>query len=202
MNFKTPLKLFLICALLVSGCKSVETSPKLRHSFDRQGIEELQTLRNFFVYDLLELNDKDFYFGFKSKILKLDSTAYNTVKREQITEVLNSISRATYNEIWHFKTEKRIQNSLGTYDYLAPKKGSKFLRFLEKNTAYNSKMREYYDETIRTGDFSHKVMLEYVNGNTIDFDLHDIDIQTILAIHFISLARYKNDQTSSLYGGR
>ncbi|MUU78260.1 hypothetical protein [Winogradskyella endarachnes] len=202
MNFNTTIKLLIICTFLFLGCKSIESTPKLKFVFNEQEQEDLQVLKDFFLDDILELNEKNFHYEFKSRILKLDSIGYTTIKRDLVNERLNSISPATFNQIWDYKSEARIRNSLGIYEYLAPKKGGKYLRFLEKNTKFNSQINKYYNETTHSGDFSHTAMLNYINSETIEFDLHNPDILMVFAIHFISICRDNNLGTTSLYDGR
>lgn len=202
MNLKTTLKLLIFCCFLILGCKTIETTPKLKFVFNEQEQEELQILRDFFLNDILELSKEDFCYDFKLRILELDSSGYASIKREQVNELLNSISKATFNQIWDFKNEIRVRNSLGTYEYLVPKKQSKYLRFLERNTKFNFQINNYYNETISSGDFSHSAMLNYINSDTLDFDLQNPDILMVFAVHFISICRDNNSQTTSLYDGR
>lgn len=202
MNFNTTIKLLFVCTFLILGCKSIESTPKQKFVFNEHELEELQILRNFFLNDILELSEENFCYDFKERILELDSTGYASIKREHVNETLNSISRATFNQIWDYKSEVRIINSLGTYEYLVPKKQSKYFRFLEKNTKFNSQITNYYNETLTSGDFSHTAMLNYIHSDTLEFDLHNRDILMILAIHFISICRDNNSQTTSLYDGR
>jgi hypothetical protein len=204
MKFNTTIKLFIICTFFILGCKpvKVKSTPKHKFVFNEQEQKEVQILKDFFLNDILKISEEDFCYDFKLRILELDSIGYTSVKREQVNELLSSISKATYNQIWDFKSETRIRNSLGIYEYLVPKKGSKYLRFLERNTKFNSQVKNYYNETMSTGDFSHSAMLNYINSKTLDFDLHNPDILTVFAIHFISIARDNNSQTTSLYDGR
>ncbi|WP_299107326.1 hypothetical protein [uncultured Winogradskyella sp.] len=201
MNFNTTTKLFIICTFFILGCKPIKTTPKLKFVFNEQELEELQILRNFFLNDILELNEENFCYDFKERILELDASGYASIKREQVNELLNSISKATFNQVWDFKSETRIRNSLGIYEYLVPKKGSKYFRFLERNTKFNSQIKNYYNETMSSGDFSHSAMLNYINSDTLDFDLNNSDILMVLAVHFISICRDNNSQTTSLYDG-
>lgn len=189
---KTIINLFIVFSFLLIGCKSAKTTTELESTFNKQELKDLQTIRAFFIEDILELNDENFYQEFKDKIQELEAGEFATVSSKEIKKLLGSISKSTFNEIWGFKTEVRNENSLGTYKYLVPKEQGKYMAFLAKNTNHNYGVRDYYNSIIDSGNFSHLAMLDYVKGNTLEFDLQNPNIQIVLAVHYVSVCRDNN----------
>ncbi|WP_340155132.1 hypothetical protein [uncultured Winogradskyella sp.] len=202
MNSKTPLSFCkigtvkpLITALAFSmlmGCSSYKTTNELQSVFVSDELKDLETIRSFFVEDIMQLNDDNFHFKFRSEMQKLEANGFASVEPKKIDNLFNSVTEETFNEIWQPKTHKPSRRSSVAYEYLVPNESGKYIEFLAKNTQNNSKIKEYYDKVRKSGNFSHLSMLNYLNDDTLDFDLTNTNIQIVLAIHYISICHDNN----------
>ncbi|NRD24022.1 hypothetical protein HNV10_12250 [Winogradskyella litoriviva] len=202
MNSKTPLSFCkidtvkpLIIALsltMIMGCKSYEPTNELKSIFVEDEIKDLETIRSFFIKDIMQLNDDNFHFKFRNEMYKLESSGFSSIKPKKIDELFKTVNEDTFNEIWESKTHKPSKRNSASYEYLIPKEKGKYLQFLAKNTRYNSRINDYYNKTVKSGNFSHFSMLNYLNDNKLDFDLSNKNIQIVLAIHYISICHDNN----------
>tara|TARA_R110002049_G_scaffold18244_2_gene69994 strand:- start:2921 stop:3544 length:624 start_codon:yes stop_codon:yes gene_type:complete len=192
--FKYPI---IALSILMLGCQSYKTTSELQSVFNKKELDDLETLRSFFIKDIMNLNDDNFHFKFRNEMQKLEAGGFATVEPKKIDKLFSSFSESTFNEIWETKTHSPTKRNKTSYEYLVPKEQGKYLQFLAKNTKYNSRISEYYNKIIKSGNFSHFSMLNYLTDNTLDFDLNNTNIQIVLAIHYISIC-HDNNITSNL----
>ncbi|RED42971.1 hypothetical protein DFQ10_107158 [Winogradskyella eximia] len=195
LNFwkiSTVKNLFILCTFLLLGCKSYKTTTELESTFSKQEIKDIQTIRTFFIKDILSLNDENFNTEFRHRIVNLEAEGFKSVKPKKIDKLFSSVSKSTFDEIWETKTQKRSRNSDDTYQYYAPKINGKYKEFLSLTTKHNSMVNKYYNNILRTEDFSHSSMLNYIADNTLDFDLNNTNVQIVMAIHYISICNENN----------
>ncbi|NRD19769.1 hypothetical protein HNV08_06885 [Winogradskyella eckloniae] len=207
MKTKTPLSFCkmatvkpLIIVFTISlfiGCKSYKTTTELQTTFVKEELKDLETIRTFFVKDIMGLKDENFHFEFRNKIQKLEASGFANVKLDKINNLFKSVSESTIDEIWETKSHSNSMRNSISYKYLVPNEQGKYLQFLEKNTKHNSRINEYYDKVLKSGNFSHLSMLGYMNDNNLDFDLTNTNIQIVLAIHYITLC-HDNNITSNI----
>lgn len=202
MNTRTPLSFCkigtvkpLITALALSmlmACSSYKTTNELQSVFVSDELKDIETIRSFFVEDIMKLNDDNFHFNFRNEMKKLEANGFASVEPKKINNLLNSLSDENFNEIWKTRTHKLSSRSAIAYEYLVPNESGKYLKFLAKNTQNNSRIKDYYDKVLKSGNFSHFSMLNYLNDNSLDFDLTNTNIQIVLAIHYISICHDNN----------
>ncbi|MUU78259.1 hypothetical protein [Winogradskyella endarachnes] len=209
MNTKTPLsfcKIGTVKPLIIGltltmlmGCKSsYKTTTELQSVFIEEELKELETMRSFFIEDIMQLNDDNFHSKFRSEMRKLEANGFSTVEPKKIENLFNSMPKETFNEIWKPKTHVPSRPNSVSYEYLVPNESGKYLQFLAKNTKHNSRIKDYYNKVIKSGNFSHFSMLNYLNDDTLDFDLSNTNIQIVLAIHYISICHDNNITSNAL----
>ncbi len=179
------------------GCKTYQPTKELQAVFNLQELKDLETIRTFFIKDIMDLKEEDFHLTFRSKIERLEASGFATISPKKIKQLFNSISKSTFDEIWEIKKQKRSRNNEGSYEYFVPKRNSKYYDFLNRVTEHNSMVKQYYDTTIKAGDFNHSSMLKYTSDNTLDFDLKNTNVQIVMAIHYISIC-YENNIANQL----
>ncbi|MBU2920753.1 hypothetical protein KO504_05330 [Winogradskyella psychrotolerans] len=179
------------------GCKAYQPTKELQAVFNLQELKDLETIRTFFIKDIMDLKEEDFHLTFRSKIERLEASGFATISPKKIKQLFNSISKSTFDEIWEIKKQKRSRNNEGSYEYFVPKRNSKYYDFLNRVTEHNSMVKQYYDTTIKAGDFNHSSMLKYTSDNTLDFDLKNTNVQIVMAIHYISIC-YENNIANQL----
>ncbi|WP_418636538.1 hypothetical protein [Winogradskyella sp.] len=179
------------------GCKTYQPTKELQAVFNLQELKDLETIRTFFIKDIMDLKEEDFHLTFRSKIERLEASGFATISPKKIKQLFNSISKSTFDEIWEIKKQKRSRNNEGSYEYFVPKRNSKYYDFLNRVTKHNSMVKQYYDTTIKAGDFNHSSMLKYTSDNTLDFDLKNTNVQIVMAIHYISIC-YENNIANQL----
>jgi len=179
------------------GCKTYQPTKELQAVFNLQELKDLETIRTFFIKDIMDLKEEDFHLTFRSKIERLEASGFATISPKKIKQLFNSISKSTFDEIWEIKKQKRSRNNEGSYEYFVPKRNSKYYDFLNRVTEHNSMIKQYYDTTIKAGDFNHSSMLKYTSDNTLDFDLKNTNVQIVMAIHYISIC-YENNIANQL----
>jgi len=184
-------------SFLMLGCQSFKTTSELQSNFNEQELKDFQTIRSFFIKNMMELNDENFNNEFRFKIKDLEASGFSSVVPKKIEKLFTSISESTFNEIWEIKTQKRSNTQYGSYKYLAPKKNGKYQKFLSAITPHNSMVRLYYDDLLKTENFSHLSMSKYINHNSLDFDLDNTNVQLLFAIHYITFY-HDNNITSNL----
>ncbi|WP_299100772.1 hypothetical protein [uncultured Winogradskyella sp.] len=196
MNTVKPL--LIACAItLLIGCKSYKTTTELQTTFAKEELKDLETIRSFFVKDIMGLKDDNFHFQFRNKVQKLESTGFSSVEPKKIENLFKSVSESTIDEIWETKTHSKSNRNNTEYKYLVPKEGGKYIEFLAKNTKHNLRIKDYYNKVVKSGNFSHFSILSYMEDNKLDFDLANTNIQIVLAIHYITLC-HDNNITSNL----
>ncbi|MFK7832493.1 MAG: hypothetical protein AB8B52_04380 [Winogradskyella sp.] len=196
LNFWKPRRFaysIFILSFLMLGCKSQKTTFELQSVFNQEELKDLETMRTFFIEDILDLNDENFYKEFRQRIVKLEAEGFKSVVPKKIDRLLNSISKSTFNEIWEIKTQKRSRTGNETYTYFAPRLNSKYQEFLSQTTKHNSMVMKYYNNMIQTEAFSHGSMLDYISDNNLDFDLKNTNVQIVMAIHYISICYDNNN---------
>ena len=179
------------------GCKTYQPTKELQAVFNLQELKDLETIRTFFIKDIMDLKEEDFHLTFRSKIERLEASGFATISPKKIKQLFNSISKSTFDEIWEIKKQKRSRNNEGSYEYFVPKRNSKYYDFLNRVTEHNFMVKQYYDTTIKAGDFNHLSMLKYTSDNTLDFDLKNTNVQIVMAIHYISIC-YENNIANQL----
>jgi len=179
------------------GCKTYQPTKELQAVFNLQELKDLETIRTFFIKDIMDLKEEDFHLTFRSKIERLEASGFATISPKKIKQLFNSISKSTFDEIWEIKKQKRSRNNEGSYEYFVPKRNSKYYDFLNRVTEHNFMVKQYYDTTIKAGDFNHSSMLKYTSDNTLDFDLKNTNVQIVMAIHYISIC-YENNIANQL----
>lgn len=179
---------------ILSGCKSHKSTIELDSVFNSKELKDIETLRLFFIEDIVNLDEEEFHLKFRDKMQKLEASGFATIKPKKIEKLFKSISESTFNEIWKTKIAEQRNRS---YEYLAPNENGKYLKFLSKNTIHNSRIEAYYNKVKASGKFSHFSMLGYMADNTLDFDLKNPNIQIVMAIHYISIC-HDNNITSNL----
>jgi len=187
-------------ALLFSvllGCKTYQPTKELQAVFNLQELKDLETIRTFFIKDIMDLKEEDFHLTFRSKIERLEASGFATISPKKIKQLFNSISKSAFDEIWEIKKQKRSRNNEDSYEYFVPKRNSKYYDFLNRVTEHNFMVKQYYDTTIKAGDFNHSSMLKYTSDNTLDFDLKNTNVQIVMAIHYISIC-YENNIANQL----
>jgi hypothetical protein len=186
----------LIVALALSmlmGCKSsYKTTNELQSVFVSDELKDLETIRSFFIEDIMHLNDDNFHFKFRNEMQKLEANGFASVEPKKIDHLFNTVTEETFNQIWEPKTHRPSSRSAVAYEYLVPNESGKYLEFLAKTTPNNSRIKDYYNKVLKSGNFSHFSMLTYLNDNSLDFDLTNTNIQIVLAIHYISICHDNN----------
>lgn len=194
-NFWKPTKiklLFISLSFLVClGCKTQHSTVELESVFVQKELKDIESIRQFFVKDIMHLNDENFHNEFRNKIYKLEANGLEEVNPKKLNQLFNSISESTFSKIWEVKTITKRSDQIN-YSYLVPNPTGQYLEFLKKNTKHNSQIATYYDEILKAGKFSHMAMLNYLSDDSLDFDLHNKNIQTVLAIHYISILHDNN----------
>lgn len=179
------------------GCKSYKSTTALESVFSKKELKDLQTIRSFFIEEIMKLTDENFHKDFRFKISQLEASGFKSVKPKKLNKLFKSISETTFNEVWETKTQKRSRYSDETYEYFVPKLGCKYQEFLNYVTTHNAMLGHYYDNIRKSGDFSHASMLDYISDNSLDFDLNNTNVQIVMAIDYISIC-YDNNITNQL----
>lgn len=182
---------------LLVGCKSYKSTQELDSIFISTELKDLETIRTFFIKDIMDLNDHNFQYKFRHEMQRLESSGFASLKSKKIEKLLQSIPESMFNDIWQTKTQSTSRRYKVGYEYLAPKEEGRYLQFVAKNTDHNPRIKEYYNKILTSGEFNHFPIIGYLNDDSLDFDLNNTNVQIVLAIHYISIF-HNNSITSNL----
>lgn len=186
---KVKINIFLICfTLTLLSCNQKNSSPKLEEHFTKSQIEDLNTIRLFFINSILEIKTSEFETDYLKAFDEKSKNSFESISKQKINSIFNMISETTINEIWEIKNDTifNSDNSLIIYKGIKPNFNGKYQTYLNEIAKTNKAIKNYYEHMSLSGDFRHQWFYQYTLDYPKVFDLNNIDIQTIIAVNHIS----------------
>ena len=167
-----------------------------RKTFSTTEIKDLQLLFDFFNESICSItiaqNLNDCYqefFSIMEKSVQTGNIQLN-IPFEKQTEIYERFSDSTFYKIWTFgKIWNYPEAPQDTFRRVYFTPNGKYLDFLKRTGRRNKVIRNYYEIALTTGDIS-PTMIAGLLVNYRYFDIKDIRVKFIIAIHYLTL----NDQ--------
>lgn len=185
-------KILLIGILMInSSCNREFTSSEMRNNFTENQISDLKLLTDFFTEQVCNENNnliyKDCFEKLLPEIIETENNPFiENIDFTKQKEIYQSIDKSTFNEIWRFGKSINLKSKIESRNIRVNLNG-KYLSFLKEIGTNNPYIEKYVEMTKAIGDFES---IGYLQNNIYKypdkFDLNDPNIQTIIAIHYLS----------------
>jgi hypothetical protein len=187
----------LACSIIiVLGCTKENSSPELEKHFNKNQIEDLNKINNFFISELLNSekgNYKKSFLQFKD-FLKFNgrfSDNDELLFKKQL-KLYNSISQSTFDEIWKLRTTEGPPYP--DEDYIAARNFGKYFSFLNEISTENKFAKTCFEKIERSGDYNALFLDSYFYYNLDTFDFNNFHNQLILSIYYLTaIDNYERD---------
>lgn len=174
--------------LILLSCNQKNSSPELEKHFTESQIEDLNIIRLFYINSVLEIKTSEFKTNYLKAFDKKSANSFESISKQKIDSIFNMISETTMNEIWDRKNDTIFtsDNGLIIYKGFKPNFNGKYQAYLNEIAKTNEAIKDYYEHMSLRGDFRQQWFYTYTLDYPKEFDLNNIDIQTIIAINHIS----------------
>jgi uncharacterized membrane protein len=186
---------FLILAAV--SCKDAEhklfDNKTIREVFTEAEIEDLQLLYDFFTESICsEFGGTENIIECYEKFLEKSFNIYSdgnfeiSIPFDSQLKIYEQISSATFDEIWAFAKSWRPRNQEDTLKMLDINTQSKYGSFLEETSITDKIIKGYFESLTSAGSIS-PTLIEDVYVNYRSYNIKDIRVRFIIAIHYLTL---------------
>jgi len=194
-------KLFYTTVLLaLISCKnnsntSLESFQTITDIFDKQEIEDLTTILNFFNDQICSIENKtniiECYQSFFERIELTNETGNFDLRIsfQKQQEMYRQISENTFNQIWIFEEGRRVyplEKKSYVFEIIRFTPQGKYLKFLSVFGRKNNVIKNYHENYITVYDMSPIVVVDVLSDYK-HYDIRDPRVQLVIAIHYLTL---------------
>lgn len=178
---------FFIYTML--GCNSstnVKDDSLILNVFSPEESKDLQTIHDFFTDEIKKKencqSDSECYENYMQNLKKTSETGswHSPIDRIQIDSLFDSFESQVFNEIWEWNEE------YAGIKYLRINNFGKYGAFLDALGKQDESVKEYRDDLKRAGFISATVQASVLLLPE-QYDMNDIRVQLVIAIHYITL---------------
>jgi len=179
----------IVLALIISSCKSVQSTAELKQHFTKSQVRDLNKINNFFISEYLNSTKENYEESFK-KMFEFTynhgiDTLINEVDFRKQLKLYKSISKSTFVEIWEIKQNTDVEFSAN--EYILPRHKGKFQTYLKHLSKVNSLAKDCWKHMEMSGDFYHLMLSYYIVNNFDKIDFDDFNNQIIISIYYLSM---------------
>lgn len=170
----------------------IDSQPDLRDYFNSTQIVELKQLTEFVVNQLTANCESDQNSCLLEYLNQYIESGYDVeitgISRAEQSNMLNSLSEETYNEIWGTcrGTRSFSQDSVVNIESICPNMKGNFATFLTKYCAQFKRLSNYGEAFELAGDYS-PAMTGQLLKNPTSFNLESKEELLLIAIHLLTL---------------
>jgi hypothetical protein len=174
------------------GEKKLSEISEINEVFTHTEIEDLELLYNFFCESICLDNNESIINCYKTFLKSCGDSAeqngslFLPFSFDKQLDLYQQFSDSTFHQIWSFgKSWNRKENS-DTLKYVYYKWDGKFHEFLRITSKETKFSKQYLEAWEAAGDIS-PTLIAGITHNHDQFDLRDLRVRFILAIHFLTL---------------
>nr|WP_319502485.1 hypothetical protein [uncultured Draconibacterium sp.] len=189
--FKILLTVFLFAFSTSLTFSQNYRTKEIKSSFNKQQINDLKVIVNFFTVEIRENENDDFVAAFEKILPKLNESGFTpileTLDFEKQKQMYKQISPDTFGEIWTFGKSRYRGDSI-TYKSIGFKYSGSYFQFLEKLGKTQPVLEKYYKDCMDSGSVESYPYLQYNIKQLPDqFDLSDFNIQLLISVHYLTV---------------
>ncbi len=172
------------------GCQSLQKTSEVDKIFSENEKRDLLKMVDFFKTEMCE-NDTTFKACFESILPDLLNNGINPVLekielKSQI-DLYENFESNIFDNIWIFTKKTFFKNPEKKFRSLTFNPNGNYLLFLKALSKRNLGLKYYYETVLFSGDFSENSELAgMIYQKPEYFNLDDINIQILIAVHFLS----------------
>ena len=207
-------KIFYITTLLLLiGCKNnsgkeLASFRTITDIFDQLEIADLNIILNFFNDQICSIENKaniiECYQSFFERVELTNETGNFDLRIsfQKQQEMYNQISEHTFNQIWIFNEGRMLylrEEKSYIFETIEFNSYGKYLKFLKELGKKNKTIKGYYEDWITAGGMSPTV-IGSVLSDYKHYDIRDLRIQLVIAIHYLTLNHGFETPRTVFYG--